>query len=116
MREIEKRASSAPLDQGRRGPSNDVPVPAAVEPDEVITQKQVAKSTHVVIEASEEMSLEIARRLLKIEAQADELFDGIANFNREQLGEMSRAFAGHDVPLAQMLSDAAARQLKVLTS
>jgi len=73
MREIEKRASSAPLDQGGRGPSNDVPVPAAVEPDEVITQKQVAKSTHVVIEASEEMSLEIARRLLKIEAQADEL-------------------------------------------
>lgn len=73
MREIEKHATPAPLDQRGRGQGNGAPVPVAVEPDEVITRKQVGKSTHVVIEASEEMSLEIARRLLKIEAQADEL-------------------------------------------
>ena len=71
MREIQQ--AGTPLGHGGREHAVDAAAQAAVEPDEVITRKRVGRSTEVVIESAEEMSLEIARRLLKIEARADEL-------------------------------------------
>jgi hypothetical protein len=46
---------------------------ATTEPDQIITRKPTAKSIDIVVNDAEEMSLEIAKRLLKLDVDANEL-------------------------------------------